>query len=205
MVIEFAGTPCSGKDSVISSVISDPILRFKLRNVSTAIEPIKLVNRDLNWFGSTFFSLLYLEQMNLMIEAQNLDRPDSLVILNRGVFDRLGFNRLAADIDEVSRKIALGSEKIILESGAVQRADLIFLFLTSYEKAISRKLMYKKLFGTNRTVNPGTIDSLNNHYLDLYYELCQDLPIVLIDDLRQDMSLAEKAKKVKKQIRRIMI
>lgn len=202
MIVELAGTPCAGKDSVIRSIVSNGEIAANFRKVVVVDESIKRVaNRGDPYttnFKSVAFSLQDLRRIH-----EDPEHNDNLYIINRGLFDRMAFIRLFGPNNGLGRHFARNLESHVLFANEIIDQNLIFLFLTSAEKAIARKQLRDLRSGPFAFVNEEVITRLNGHYWNLYYELYQYLPIVLMNDETRNMSLAEKSNAVAGRLRRV--
>lgn len=195
MLIEFCGTPCSGKSSTIAGLrLNHGFASCRVIEESNLRSPFDDRNFELGILWTIFDT--YAEANR--ISEVDVSSDDSLVIFDRGLVDRIAFARLLRVEDKRYMELADRAEGWLRESKQLRKFDRIFLFLTSFAKARERK-MHSKLQQDSafRVVNPSVIAALNGVYMDLFVELKKELPIVLIDDLNVDLSLEQKLALVK--------
>jgi hypothetical protein len=204
MIVEFAGTPCAGKDTVICTIASHREINLRFRSIQVVDETIKKVFNREDLLTSTILSIFSCLADLRRISQDPSGSQNDLFLINRGLFDRLAFVRLFGKRDKIANKLSTAIETPVLLSDEFTVPDITFLFLTSFDKAVYRKKWREfKPFGQFQIVNEPTICSLNEHYLELYEELVSHLPIVIVDDLFKNMSLEEKSNFVYENIRRI--
>ena len=199
MIIELSGTPGSGKDSIIELLKKNEYSNLETIDEAEHFkEPydfdhdiaLKMLWSILNTY-STFIQVVNEKQMS----------DSRLIIFNRGLFDRIAWARLIRTENKEYCAVSEDIEKYLKKVLFLNRMDLVFLMLTSYEKVKERREKYQlRPNKTFRVVNCDTIDNLNKIYRDLYDEFKSDFPFVLLDDSSQNLSLEQKLTIVKSNI-----
>lgn len=190
LVVELSGTPSSGKDTIIKRVYqSERYAPLNIVDESVLQCPIKNNSLELEILWTVFDTY---STVNRVLVGKD-SSPISLTIFNRGLFDRIAFARLLRIENAKYAAIAEDIETWLKDNKLLYECKVIFLFLTSYEKAIIRKKQFKLSEDSKfQIVNPKVIEKLNDIYLSLYDELKNDLHIIKIDDLSQDLDLDQK-------------
>lgn len=200
MLVEFSGTPGSGKNAIIKEICKSQEY-YSSQVVSGTESPFdyKNSNFELRILWSIFDTYA---QMNEVVGKQTTSK---LTVLNRGLYDRLAWARLLALENRCFAETADYLEKWLRNQEPLKQTRLIFLFLTSFEKVRMRKKLARIPSERPKWVlNPVTIQNLNEIYLCLYTELKDSCPVVLIDDLNQNLELEQKMKIVDMHIREIL-
>lgn len=191
MLIELCGTPSSGKSATVEALKQNgSYTPFRLIEESILRCPFDDSNFELGVLWTIFETYA---EANRLASSNGTITDNGLTVFNRGLFDRIVFSRLLRAEDTRYAELAERAEKWLKGSKQLLCFDKIFLFLTTYEKARERKLLFKlRQNSTFRIVNPTVIGRLNTIYLELYAELSDRLPIIMIDDLNNNLSLEQK-------------
>lgn len=198
MLIEFCGTPKSGKDSVIQ-VLRQVSSYGRVEVIGESAHRCALDDSqfELKILWTVFDTHSVLSHL---IES-GIVQHSGLTIINRGLFDRLAFLRLLRHENESYAEVAGAIEKWLISDETLFQTDLIFLFLSSYQKSMERKLRSKHRSNADTRIhNPTVSEKFNRIYLELSEELKTELNIVLIDDSVRDISIEEKGHLVNSQI-----
>lgn len=194
MLVEMSGTPSSGKTSVINKLSSFDSHNFKVINGESSTFDYKNSNFEIKIFWSIFDTYSKVRHSGCFQDHA----VTKWTIFNRGLFDRIIWAKLLSTVNNNLAEEAKHLEQWLKKQATIYRSDLIFLFLTSYEKIIARKPQYLEQYPQPPwVVNKITIQKLNSLYIELFEELKDDLKIVMIDDLRGDLSLEQKISIVK--------
>ncbi|GAA6614522.1 hypothetical protein [Scytonema sp. NUACC26] len=191
MIIELSGTPSAGKNSIIKRIClndKDPVNCLIITQDDDEFT-MKNSNFDLRILWGIFDTYLKTRK------AINTHDPlqERMLIFNRGLFDMIAWTRLLRSNNECYAEVANYIEKWLITHLFLFQTDMIFLFLTSYEKILTRREKYK--FDSNGTpwvINPNTIGKLNEIYLELFLEFRRDFSIIVIDDVNENLSLEQK-------------
>ena len=201
MLIELSGSPSSGKDEIIRSI--------RESGDYTPLDVVRSNSRKSPFKNSYFELRVFWTNFNRCWSIMNtLEREDiqssRYIIFNRGLFDSIAYARLVSEDNAAYRGIAQDVEKWIMQSKLLDRLDIIFLLLTPYEKAKERKKMFKsRPTSSFRLVNEEVMKTLNEIYLNLYYELRLQYRIEMIDDREEFMSLEKKTSRICSKISRL--
>lgn len=187
MLLELSGTPGAGKSSIIEKLCHERTC--EVVKADSSVFGIHNSNFELKVLWTIFDTYSKIQ----CFEQHKLNLNPHLVLLDRGLFDRIAWAKLLSDENQALTEIAGYLEKWLKGQVNVYRADCIFLFLTSYEKLITRKPDYlHKQPQPLWIVNPVTIHKLNTIYLELFEELKGALKIIVIDDSISTLSLEQK-------------
>jgi|GEM_PF-4050251 len=190
MILELSGTPSAGKDSIIRMLCDNK--KYGDYQVITQDDEeftIKNSNFDLRILWGIFdtYSKIKSSFSNRSYQGQNI------IIFNRGLLDMIAWTRLLRFNNQHYMEIADYIDKWLKAHTFLLQTDVIFLLLTSYDKILSRRKQYTT--DTNSIpwiINPKIINKLNEIYLEIFIELQHNLPIIIIDDLNNNLSLEEK-------------
>jgi len=190
---EFSGTPCSGKDSILSELAKASVINIIDESARKCSLPKELFDLEILW---TVFDT-YDKYKNL-IYSHNVNNLPS--IFNRGLFDRIAFIQLLKNLNDSNDYVSDKIENWLLkELNTIESS--VFLFLTSYELAKERKVKYRLRPDSNfQIVNEEVITKLNSIYESLYTNYKNDLNIILIDERKNELSLSSKCELVRKHI-----
>lgn len=199
LLIEFCGTPAAGKDSTINRLRAnyDSKIIKAHRYEQAHIDPIEI---------KILFSIAetYLLINNFLLSKKQKDQ--TLTIFNRGLLDRIAWARLLRYKSLHFKELSHHIEEMIWGTGFLRQLNACFFLITPYQKILERR--QKKYMSPNtkrfEIVNPVTIAQLNNVYLELYEELKNELPIVLISDLTHNLTLNQKYEIVDNHINRML-
>jgi hypothetical protein len=192
MLIEFSGTPGSGKNSVINSICRQPGIDCEIIQADEEVFDLQNSNFELKNLWTIFDTYSRFER----IQKGNIENPNKLVIVNRGLFDRVAWSRLLKVKNPAFTETADYLEKWLINKLIIVSENFnykIYLLLTSYNKIISRRPHYLAQ-GEEKPwiVNRETIENLNLLYRQLHDEFCNVLNITIIDDLEDDLALQAK-------------
>jgi len=136
LIIEFAGTPNSGKDTLIE-IIKDYLEDGHGYRVRVCDEAIKFCHIQKQLRVDRLFKTVA-QTVAQLYEARFENPGDyDVVIFNRGLFDRLAFLRAMRVLGEISQeKERIHSDYLLSYAGL---EDIAFLFLISEEESISRE------------------------------------------------------------------
>ncbi|MEO1210989.1 MAG: hypothetical protein AAFX78_15805 [Cyanobacteria bacterium J06638_20] len=192
MFLEFSGTPGSGKKSIIKAISSQTGGACKIVQANEKIFDISNSNFELKNLWTIFDTYSKIE---IAINQKDFDSY-KIMILNRGMFDRMAWARLLkvknSPFSEIAGYLEFWPRNNLYDLSKDEPYRIV-LFLTSYEKIIARRPDY--LHDKSQTpwiINYKTINDLNSIYYQLYDELKKDLDITLIDDLKSNLSLQDK-------------
>lgn len=191
LIIEFSGTPSSGKNSLIQ-----PLKNIKKMNIEVIEESnipdefdFDIRNHELRTLWRIFDT--YLRTIKI-VKYASVDFQKTLII-NRGLFDRIAWSRLLAHENKCYEQVAKDIESNLKRH--LHQINFIFLLISPYEKVkmrrIERGLGFDEVF-----VNLNTIGLLNEIYIELFQEFSSEINIVKIDDTDQDISIKEKTKNI---------
>lgn len=198
--IELSGSPSSGKNSIIRELHHTNIFDHCEVIEATSYKQPHLRGSE-NFEVKVLWSIF--ETCNVVknnLEAETISSAD-LILFNRGIFDRLAWARLLQIENRNYRTIVNDIESWIIRQDVLRELNMIVLLLTPYEKLITRR----KNKSISRVINPMTIDRLNRIYLDLYDEMKNDVPIVLLSELENALSLSQKVQAIKTRLNRILL
>lgn len=198
MFIEISGTPGSGKSSVITELRHRYTCQIIKPKYVGSFETEKV---ELTMLLSILGTLAAVNELR----ESNSYSSSRLIVIERGLFDRIAWARLLAMQNERYTQVAQDLEMALRESLSHIQVDLVVLALTSYDKVRSRrKSKYdqhpNRVF---KVVNPHTIEKLNTIYSDLYTEFNDTIHIVKLDDLSQDLFFDQKLATVTYEIDQI--
>lgn len=192
MLLEFSGTPGSGKKSVMSIICKQPGIDYEIIQADEDIFNINNSNFELKNLWTIFDTYSSFERLS----KDRIKNANKLIIANRGLFDRIAWSRLLKLKNSDFAETADNLERWLIDKLTITSQDLdyrIFLFLTSYSKIISRRPYYQERRNEELwIINPDTIENLNSLYKRLYEEFYNRLDITLIDDLEDDLTLQAK-------------
>lgn len=192
MLIEFSGTPGSGKNSVIDSICRQTGRDFEIIQADEDVFDLQNSNFELKNIWTIFDTYSRFER----IQKSSIENQNKLVIINRGLFDRVAWSRLLKLKNPAFAETADYLEKWLINKLIIVSGNFnykIYLLLTSYNKIISRRPHYLAQRDEKPwIVNPETIESLNLLYKQLHDEFCNVLNITVIDDLEDDLALQAK-------------
>lgn len=192
MLLEFCGTPSSGKSSVIERLKkNDRYADVKLIDESAINCPYNDSNLLLSIIWTIIETYLITDEI---IKGRDVNK-DTIIIFDRGIIDRIAFARLLSHLDAAYRQLADIIVRMLYEQCAYRQFDHVFLFLTSFTKSYERKLQYKfRAESKLKIVNHDVINALNDIYRDLYQELKDEVDITIVDDLSEDLDINEKTR-----------
>jgi hypothetical protein len=179
--IEFLGSPCSGKDTVIN-------LLGNLRRVNHVDEGVKS-----SVFDNTEFCLRVIDStlISYRIQQQQKKGNEEVTIFNRGLLDRVVFLRYLSNVYPEFATVSLRLESWLLSSYEIGRVDKGFIFLTPPKKALDRMRIHRSnQIIPGRIVNESTIQLLNLLYRQL--PNATSIPLVFVDDTEKDLSIQDK-------------
>jgi hypothetical protein len=206
-IIEFAGTPNAGKDTLIS-IIKDYLEDAHKNKTRILDEGVKF--SSVSNLIDRLHQTVALTVVQLFESKYENPGNNDYIILNRGLFDKLAFLHTL----QLQNSISAEQEQIIINYllSYAHMIDIVFLFLISSQESLLReektKNIVNKLHGERdrrrkkelrnpRIVNTDMIESLNASYLHMYHKFKGDFDnqIYLFDSTdRSDMSLMTKAR-----------
>lgn len=192
MLVEFSGTPGSGKNSVISSICKHPGIDCEIIQADEEVFDINNSNFELKNLWTIFDTYSSFES----VSKDSIKNANKLIIANRGLFDRIAWSRLLKLKNSAFAETADYLEHWLIDKLTIASGNFdyqIYLILTSYSKIISRRPYYLEQQNDKPwVINPETIKILNLLYKQLYDELYNVLKITIIDDLEDDLTLQAK-------------
>lgn len=182
VVVEFAGSPKSGKSTNID-IVSHFFKRMEFKVWAPSEGASKrtpyLLKRNLVAFNT--WSLNYAIS-ELLVAYYNVDQPD-IVILDRGPYDSIAWMSLLHERGDLN-----GNElKIIHDFALHPKWSLLigrlYLFTCQPETSLQRELNVKLTHGPGVAMNPQMLDSLLSEYQKLRTEL-SSYPVLAFDTTR---------------------
>jgi len=202
VVLEFAGSPKSGKTTNI-----DIVTHFFKRMRAQVWAPTEgaskrtpyHLRRDLVAFNT--WSLNYAIS-ELLVAYHNVDRQD-IVILDRGPFDSLGWMRLLRDSGGLSQEEYDTIEGFALHPKWWNLVSRVFLFTCSPDVSMERELDSKLTHEPGTAMNTKTLQALLDQYERLHEEYSEQCPVYRIDT-SQTTGPLESAKTIVEEVLGVM-
>ncbi|HEU5142584.1 MAG TPA: hypothetical protein VFU04_05445 [Solirubrobacterales bacterium] len=182
LIIEFAGSPKSGKSTTIEVVAHFfKRMEFRVRAPSEGASkrtPYHL-RRDLVAFNSWTLNYAISE---LLDAYHNVDRPD-LVILDRGPFDSLAWLGLLHEAGDLQDEIFQTMRDFALVPRWAELVRRIYVFTCEPEISLERENQAKLTRRGGTAMNPETLTSLRKQYAHLADTL-DEYPVQSFDTTR---------------------
>jgi predicted ATPase len=198
VVLEFAGSPKSGKTTNI-----DIVTHFFKRMGAQVWAPTEgaskrtpyHLRRDLVAFNT--WSLNYAIS-ELLVAYYNVDRQD-IVILDRGPFDSLAWMRLLHDRGDLSQEEYQIIERFALHPKWWNLVRRVFLFTCTPDVSMARENESKLTHGPGTAMNTETLQALLSQYKQLHQQYCTRCPVYPIDT-SETTSPLESAKTIVEEV-----
>ena len=174
-VIELAGTPNAGKDTLIEIIRNylQDAYGFKVRVVDEGVNSCHI---DKSLGVDRLYKTVALAVMQLYEACYENPGGYDCVIFNRGIFDRLAFLRTSQMLGQINTEQEQIHAKYLLSYAHLE--DIVFMLLISPEESVRREserqytLQLAKLEGQPlaepRVVNERLLSTLNDAYMSVY-------------------------------------
>ncbi len=141
LVIEFAGTPNAGKDTLIE-IVKDYLIDGFVYKVRVFDEGIKSCHIDKDMDVDRLYKTIALSVIQLYDAKYENPGGYDFIIINRSIFDRLGFLHSLHAAGHLSDEQERTHRNYLLSYAGLQ--DMTFLILISPEESLKRELRSKK-------------------------------------------------------------
>ena len=161
--VEFSGTPKSGKSTCI-----DIATHFFRRLDYNVLAPAEGASRRTpyylkdNWVAFNTWSASY-ALMHVLEGMYGSDEYD-LAILDRGLFDALGWFQLLTTQDKITAEVRDQVHNFLLIDTWRSNIDAVLLFTTDPETALEREVGNKIIKDEGSTMNSAVLQQLNEAY-----------------------------------------
>lgn len=191
-IIEFAGTPKSGKDSInerLGGYFKES--GFSVLELKGGISKSPLERKDS--IEALIWSMCDLEINYITKRMQTAD----YMMVNRGVFDRLIWIEQYLRLGTIDEKTARKYTDCWIEFALDRKDTIIFLLITSPDKAMSRDPRIKNGTSGRSIMNLSFLESFNESCIAAY-EKYKDFfaHVAIIDERTKEISLDEKVKRI---------
>lgn len=194
-LVEFAGSPRSGKDTLIARLAGT--LRSRQLRCYVANEGARTSNIDKANSAELLFWTIGRAASDFA-DAAVTSRNLIVTIFNRGVFDRLVWIRAYCSADLISKSQAQHWERFLLSRPSELVPHQVFLFITPPEIVLerARDTQYAD-GGAGRVLNHTFLQTLNECYVACAEEHATRFPrIELIDERESAISLNSKFERI---------
>ncbi len=189
MIVEFLGTPGSGKNAVITQLSS----RYSCDLIQASYSPkihkgqfeLKILRSIIDTYA----------RVDMLISQKKSE--ESMTFINRGILDRVTWCRFLATLQPSYSQIADDMEKALRESELIKSIDLFCLFVSPYQFVKNRK---QSKYKSPNVLNFEAIENLNKIYSDLFHEFKELLPIAFINEIDENLSVEQKVNTVQDAI-----
>lgn len=190
-LVEFAGSPRSGKDTLIARLSGT--LRGRRLRCYVASEGARTSKIDKAFSAELLFWTIGRAASDFA-DAAVTSRDLTVTIFNRGIFDRLAWIRAYCSADLISRSQAEHWEKFLLSRPSELVPHQIFLFITPPELVLerARETQYAD-GGAGRVLNHTFLQTLNECYVACAEKHAKRFArIEMIDERKSAISLNSK-------------
>jgi len=180
LVVEFAGSPKSGKTTTIE-IVQHFLRRMDFSVVAPSEGASKRnpyhLRRDLVAYNAWTLNYAISE---LLVSYYNVDAPD-VILLDRGIFDSLAWMGLLQYRGELNRQEADIIRRFALHPKWVNLVSRLYLFTCSPEVSLERETASKLTMEGGTAMNPELLYVLLSQYEQLPSKLGVRYPVLQID------------------------
>lgn len=172
LVVEFAGSPKSGKSTNIE-IVSHFFKRANFRVLSPAEGVSKRTPTPLrdDLVAYNTWALNY--AINEILFSCRCLKPHDLVILDRGAFDSLAWMRLLRGDGKLTQEEYATIESFALHPKWAKLIGRICLFTCTPDTSMERESEEKLIDGDGTAMNPDMLGKLHKHYKSLGTEFIE--------------------------------
>ena len=162
-LVEFAGTPKSGKSTCI-----DTVNHFFRRLNYKVLAPTEGASKRTpyylkdDWVAFNTWSATY--ALTHILEGLHGTDKYNLVIMDRGLFDALAWFELLRGRGEIKSEDCDTIQRFLMVGHWQQLVDVVFLFQTDPETSLERENRGKLIEEPGRAMNPQALQTLNKAY-----------------------------------------
>lgn len=178
LIIEFTGTPSSGKTSVITA-----LTRFFKRNGWRTLNPLegaeatKLISRNDPRYNLRTFSYV----LDILLERSSA-HDFELIFLDRGIYDFYCWAQRWFREDKWSEEICRLNQQFALQPKLKSLIDLVIFATCRPDVAMARERDWALTAITGETTNPDAITKLIQIWQECYEQLkVEKCPVQMID------------------------
>lgn len=180
-VVEFSGVPKAGKTTVASMV--KHFFRRAGWRVLTPSEGIDVLpeRRDDLVLYNLYSSVVY----TLSRLFENIDGGAHLVIVQRGLFDAIGWLSVLRKMGEIKEQELAVMESFLTLERLSRLTDLTILFHCDTSKVLEREALNTVIDVEGLAMNKGFLEDISQAFVQVYEKYRARMPIVKIDTTRQ--------------------